>query len=110
MNIQKMMQQAQKMQEKMGEMQEQLAQLEVSGTSGGGLVTVTITCKGLVKGMKIDPSIIDPDEKEVMEDLITAALNDARSKADVKMAEETEKAMAELGIPAGMLGGGGLPF
>ncbi len=110
MNIQKMMQQAQEMQGKMEEMQGKLALLEVTGTSGGGLVTVTITCKGLVKGLKVDPTIIDPEEKEVMEDLIVAALNDARSKADVKMAEETQKAMAEIGLPPGMLDGSGLPF
>jgi len=111
LNMANMMKKAQDMQEKMQALQEELGQQEVTGTSGGGLVNVTMTCKGQVRGMKIDPSLVSPDDCEVMEDLIVAAMNDARGKADTKMAEETQKAMGDMGLPAGALGGlGGLPF
>lgn len=106
MNIQKMMQQAKAMQDKMAEMQEKLGQIEVQGASGGGVVGVTMTCKGEVRALSIDPSVINADEKDVLEDLVKAALNDARSKADQTMADETQKMMEGLGLPAGMQ----LPF
>ena len=110
MNMASMMKKAQDMQKKMGELQEELAEQEVTGGSGGGLVTVTMTCKGVVKALKVDPSLISADDSEIMEDLIVAGMNDARQKADAKMAEETQKAMGDMGLPAGALGGGGLPF
>lgn len=110
MNIAKMMQQAKAMQEKMQVMQEQLANVTVEGASGGGLVKITMTCKGQCTALEIDPSILVASEKEVTEDLIKAAINDAKGKAESKMAEETQKMMADLGLPAGALGGGGLPF
>ena len=109
-NIQQMMQKAQKMQKKMADLQEEMGAVEVQGTSGGGVVKVTITCKGTMTALDIDPSLVNPAEKEILEDLIKAACNDARAKADQKMAEETQKAMNDMGIPPGMLGGGGLPF
>ena len=109
MNMANMMKKAQDMQKKMEELQEELAEQEVTGTSGGGLVEVTMSCKGVVKSLKVDPSLIDKDDAEVMEDLIVAAMNDTRQKADAKMAEETQKIMSEMGLPAGALGGG-LPF
>ncbi len=109
MNIQKMMQQAKAMQDKMQVMQEQLANQTVDGEAGGGMVKVTITCKGECKSITIDPSLMAADEKEVLEDLIKAALNNAKAKADGKLADETQKMMKDLGIPAGALGGG-LPF
>ncbi|MDY0029520.1 MAG: YbaB/EbfC family nucleoid-associated protein [Pseudobdellovibrionaceae bacterium] len=108
-NMQQMMQKAQSMQKKMAELQERVGEMEVSGQSGGGLVSVTMTCKGQMKALTIDPSIISVDDKEMMEDLIKAACNDARSKADQKMADETQKAMADMGLPPGLLGGG-MPF
>lgn len=108
-NMQQMMQKAQAVQKKMGELQEQIAQMEVSGQSGGGLVHVTMTCKGNMKSLTIDPSIISADDKEMLEDLIKAACNDARDKADQKTAEETQKAMADMGLPPGLMGGG-MPF
>lgn len=108
MNIQKMMKQAKDMQDKMQVMQEQLAQQEVSGESGGGMVKVTMTCKGEVRTISIDPSLLTPGEKEVIEDLIKAALNNAKSRADDRLAEETQKMMADLGLPPGAMGG--LPF
>lgn len=110
MNIMKMMQQAKVMQEKMGQMQEKLGAEIVEGTSGGGLVKVTMTCKGQCTGLDIDPSILVASEKEITEDLIMAAINDAKSKADAKMAAETQSMMADLGLPPGALGNGGLPF
>lgn len=109
-NIQQMMQKAQKMQKKMEELQEQMGGVEVQGVAGGGVVKVTITCKGQMTAIEIDPSLVNPSEKEMLEDLIKAACNDARAKADQKMAEETQRAMNDLGIPPGMLGKGGMPF
>jgi hypothetical protein len=108
MDIQKMMQQAKVMQDKMQAMQEKLGEVEVEGTAGGGMVNVTATCKGEVRGIKIDDSMMDPKEKEVLEDLIKAALNDAKAKADLTLAEETKSMMEEMGLPAGAAGG--LPF
>lgn len=109
MNIQKMMQQAKAMQDKMQSLQEDLAKQEVTGESGGGLVRVTITCKGECRAISIDPSLLVAEEKEVTEDLVKAALNNAKGKADSRLAEETQKMMADLGLPPGALGGG-LPF
>lgn len=106
MNIQKMMQQAQEMQTKLQEMQEKIGDVEVIGTSGGGMVKVTMTCKGFVKTIDVDESVFSPEEKEVTEDLIVAACNDARQKADDTMAEKTKEMMEELGLPAGVQ----LPF
>lgn len=109
-NMQQMMQKAQTMQKKMAALQEELSGVEVEGQSGGGMVRVVMTCKGQMRDLMIDPSIINASEKDMLEDLIKAACNDARAKADQKMAEETQKAMAGMGIPPGMLGSGGLPF
>lgn len=111
MNIVKMMQQAKVMQEKMAVMQEKMGLTLVEGTSGGGLVKITMTCKGVCESITLDPSILVASEKEMTEDLIKAAINDAKAKADAKMADETQKMMAELGLPPGALGAnGGLPF
>ncbi len=101
MNIQEMMQQAQVMQEKMQAMQEKLGEIDVEGTAGGGVVKAMMSCKGEVRGLSIDDSMMDLNEKEVLEDLLKAALNDAKSKADQKLAEETQKMMADMGLPAG---------
>jgi len=102
MNIQEMMKQAKVMQEKMATMQESLANVEVTGASGGGVVEATMTCKGEMRGIKIDDSLMDLNEKEVLEDLIKAAINDAKAKADQKLADETQKMMSEMGLPAGV--------
>ena len=107
-NMQQMMQKAQKMQKKMAELQEEAGQIEVQGTAGGGLVKVTMTCKGVMRKIEIDPSGLA--DKEMLEDMVLAACNDARSKADQTMADATQKAMNDMGIPPGMLGGGGMPF
>lgn len=108
MNIAKMMQQAKAMQDKMQVMQEQMGKTTVEGISGAGLVKVVMTCKGQCQSIMIDPSLVKIEEKEVMEDLLMAAINDAKGKADSKMAEETQKMMNDLGLPAGMAGN--LPF
>lgn len=99
MNIQQMMKQAQQMQVKMQEMQEKLGEMEVDGASGGGMVNVTMTCKGEVRKITISPEVINPDERETLEDLVMAAVNMARQKADETLAEETRLMMAEFGMP-----------
>jgi len=108
-NMQQMMQKAQAVQKKMAALQADLNEVEVDGSAGGGLVRVTMTCKGNMKALTIDPSLVNPTEKEVLEDLIKAACNDARNKADQKLADETQKAMSDMGLPPGLLGGG-MPF
>ncbi len=108
MNIQKMMQQAQAMQQRMQEMQEELGTVEVEGVAGGGMVKIVMTCKGEVRSVAIDPSIVDPSDKETLEDLVAAAVNSARTNADQRIADETKKMMDELGLPAGA--GAGMPF
>ncbi|MEO0496600.1 MAG: YbaB/EbfC family nucleoid-associated protein [Pseudomonadota bacterium] len=94
------------MQAKMEAMQEEMAEATVEGTSGGGLVTVTLTGKGDMTGLKIDPSLIVPDDAEILEDLIIAAHTDAKSKAAEMMAEKTAEITAGLPLPPGMK----LPF
>ena len=101
-NFSDMMKKAQEMQKKMQEIQDTLSNLEVEGTSGGGIVKIIMNCKNEVKKIDIDPSIIKNDEKEVMEDLIIAALNDAKSKAEEKSQEEMKKLTGGLGLPPGM--------
>lgn len=101
MDIQQMMQQAKAMQDKMQEMQEKLAEQEVEGAAGGGVVRVIMNCKGECKNISIDDSLMDLNEKEMLEDLVKAAINDAKSKSDQKLAEETQKMMQDLGIPPG---------
>ena len=102
MNIQEMMKQAKVMQDRMQEMQEKLAELEVQAQSGGGLVNVTMTCRGELRALEVSPEIINPNDKETLEDLIIAAINMARDNADTKMAEETKAMMEELGLPSNM--------
>ena len=102
----KMMKAAQDMQTKMAEMQDELNRMTVIGESGAGLVKATATAKGELTALDIDPSIFNPDEKEVVEDLILAAIKDAQSKASEKSAEEMQKMTEGLGLPADMK----LPF
>jgi hypothetical protein len=96
------MKQAQAMQAKMAEMQAEMEQLEVQGTAGGGAVTLTMTAKGLMKGVTLDPSLLNPDEKEILEDLIVAAVNDARGRAERVMAERMAEVTKGLPLPPGM--------
>ena len=102
----KMMKQAQEMQTRMAEMQENLHTIRVIGEAGAGLVKATASAKGELVGLDIDPSIFNGDDKEVVEDLILAAIKDAQAKASDRSQEELQKITAELGLPAGMK----LPF
>ena len=101
MNIQKMMQQAQKMQKKMEEAQAKLADTEYQGASGGDLIKVTVTGKGELKKLSIDPSLIDPEDPEVLEDLIVAAFNNAKKEADDAASSQMNSMMGGLGLPPG---------
>ena len=105
-NLSQMLKQAQEMQSKVAEMQAALEQIEVTGQSGGGLVAVTVTGKGEIKKVKIDPKLVDPNDVEVLEDLIVAAAKDAKSKADAQMAEQMAKLTGGLQLPPGFK----LPF
>ena len=89
------------MQKKMKELQEGLANLEVEGSSGGGLVKITVTGKGEVKKIKIDPSLMKPEESEILEDLIVAAFNEAKKKSEEASAEEMKKLTGGLNLPPG---------
>jgi len=102
----KLMKQAQEMQGKMADAQAKLEEIEVSGDAGAGLVRATVTAKGTLRGLDIDPSILVPSEKEVVEDLIIAAIKDAQEKAAVTSQEEMAKLTEGLNLPAGMK----LPF
>jgi hypothetical protein len=101
-----MLKKAQEMQVRMTEMQENLHTITVTGESGAGLVKATATAKGELIGLDIDPSIFRSDDKEVVEDLILAAIKDAQMKAQDRAAEELAKITDELGLPANMK----LPF
>lgn len=101
MNLQKMMKQAQEMQKKMAEAQENLANTEFEGKSGGDMLVVTINGKGDVKKVKIDPSLIDPEDPEMLEDLIVAALNNAKKAADDSSSEAMNNMMGGLKLPPG---------
>ena len=100
-NFGDMIKQAQEMQKKMKELQEGLANLEVEGSSGGGLVRITVTGKGEVKKIKIDPSLMKPEESEILEDLIVAAFNEAKKKSEEASAEEMKKLTGGLNLPPG---------
>jgi nucleoid-associated protein EbfC len=105
-NIGQMLKQAQEMQDRMAEMQERLAAAEVSGAAGAGLVQVTVTGKGEAKRIRIDKSLMLPDEVEVLEDLLMAAFNDAKAHLDAHVAEEMQKLTGGLKLPPGIK----LPF
>ena len=105
-NIMGLMGQMKEMQAKMEAMQQELETLEVTGSAGAGLVEVTLTGKGVMRGAKIDPSLLKPEEAEILEDLLTAAHNDAKAKAETAVAEKTSELTAGLPLPPGMK----LPF
>ena len=105
-NLGQMMKQAQQMQTRMAELQARLGEMEVDGQSGGGLVRATLSGKGELRRLKIDPSLAKPDEVEVLEDLVVAAVNDARQRVDAMVAEEMSKLTGGLQLPPGMK----LPF
>ena len=101
-DLSKMMEAAQQMQTKMAEMQEGLARLTVTGEAGGGLVKATATAKGELTALEIDPSIFVASEKEVVEDLILAAIKDAQRRATDKAQAEMARLTREMGLPADM--------
>jgi DNA-binding YbaB/EbfC family protein len=97
-----MMKQAAQLQSKMQELQAELDQIHVEGTAGGGMVTVTLTAKGDMKGTKIDASLMKPGESEILEDLLVAARADARRKAEAVMQEKMKAVTGGLPLPPGM--------
>ncbi len=105
-DMSKMMKAAQEMQGKMAQIQEDLENIKVTGESGAGLVKATATAKGDLTGLDIDPSIFVASEKEVVEDLILAAIKDAQSRASERSQQEMQKISESLGLPPGMK----LPF
>jgi DNA-binding YbaB/EbfC family protein len=102
MDILGMMKQATQLKAKMEEMQAELDQITVEGVAGGGMVAVTLSAKGDMKGVKIDASLIKPEEKEIVEDLLVAAHADARRKSEVLLAEKMKGLTGGLPIPPGM--------
>ncbi|MFC7291240.1 YbaB/EbfC family nucleoid-associated protein [Hirschia litorea] len=106
MDMQELMRQAQAMQGKLAEAQEKLEHIEAVGTSGGGMVKVTLKGKGDMAGMSIDPSLIDPNDPEIIEDLVKAAHDDARRKLEAAHGEAMKGATAGMG----MLPGFKMPF
>jgi nucleoid-associated protein EbfC len=105
-NLGDMMKQVQAMQSRMADLQVKLEQATVTGQSGGGLVKVTLNGKGAMTHVALDPSLLKPEEREIVEDLIVAAHADARSKVEAVMAEEMKQVTGGLPLPPGLK----LPF
>ncbi|EJF80800.1 UPF0133 protein [Bartonella sp. DB5-6] len=101
-----MMKKAKEMQEKMQKIQEEVANLQVTGTSGGGLVNITLNGKNIITEIKIDSSLLSPEEVEILEDLIMAAYNEAKTKIEIAIEEKTKNITAGLPLPSGFK----LPF
>lgn len=102
----KMMKQVAEMQAKAQEMQQRVEAMEVTGSAGGGMVEITLSGKGEARRVTIDPKLVDPEEVEMLEDLVAAAINDARTKVDAAVQEETQALMGGMQLPPGM----NLPF
>lgn len=98
-NFNQMMKQAQELQKRMADMQDRLQHYEVEGTSGGGMVKVTVNGKGELKALKIDPSLVDPEDVEVLEDLIIAAFNDGKGKIEAHLAKEMANVTGGMPLP-----------
>lgn len=101
-DIMGMMKQVSQMQARMQKVQEELENMEVEGQAGGGLVAVTLNGKSDMKRVKIDPSLLKPDEGEIVEDLIIAAVKDAKSKVEASMQEKMQEVTGGLPLPPGM--------
>ncbi len=106
MNLVKMMKQAQELQGKVAALQEELAAAEIEGSAGGGMVKAVSDGRHRLKRLTIDPALTAPGEREVLEDLICAAVNDARAKAEERARQEMAKLTGGLGLPPGL----SLPF
>jgi DNA-binding YbaB/EbfC family protein len=102
MDFMGMMKQAAELKSKMEAMQAELDQIEVEGAAGGGMVTVKLTAKGELKAVTIDPSLMKPDEKEIVEDLVVAAHAEARRKAETLMQEKMKSLTGGLPLPPGL--------
>jgi len=100
-SIEEIMKMAQEAQNKLMEEQQKLESIEVEGAAGGGMVKVRASAKGRVLAVSIDDSLIVPAEKQMLEDLVAAAFNDARQKAEAKGAESMSQAMGGMGLPPG---------
>lgn len=105
-NLTDIMKQVQSMQSRMGDMQTKLAGLSVTGQSGGGLVKVKMSGKGQVTGLDIDATLMKPDEKDILEDLLIAALNDGKAKVEALAVEEMKSVTGGMALPPGF----NLPF
>ncbi|MHB2166654.1 YbaB/EbfC family nucleoid-associated protein [Alsobacter sp. R-9] len=101
-DIMGMMKKVQEMQAKMASLQAELDEIEVEGAAGGGMVKVVTSAKGAVKSVTIDDSLMKPEEKDILEDLLVAAMNDARTKADRTAQERMSSLTAGLPIPPGL--------
>ena len=97
-----LMKQAAQLQTKMQELQVELDRIEVEGTAGGGMVTVRLTAKGELKGLRIDDSLLKPDDKEILEDLLVAAHADARRKGEAVMQDKMKSLTGGLPLPPGL--------
>ena len=102
MDLMKMMKQASAIQGRMQSLQEELGNLQVEGQSGGGLVKVTLNCKFDARAVKIDPSLLKPEEAEILEDLILAALQDAKGKAEAQVQAKMQEITGGLPLPPGL--------
>ena len=102
MDFMGMMKQAAQLQSKMQALQAELDTITVDGTAGGGMVTVTLTAKGDLKGVKIDPSMMKPGEVEIVEDLLIAAHADARKHAEAVLQEKMQSVTGGLPLPPGL--------
>ncbi|MGE5261563.1 MAG: YbaB/EbfC family nucleoid-associated protein [Actinomycetota bacterium] len=101
-NFTQMMKQAQELQGRMAEMQAEMERTTVEGRSGGGMVTVTLNGKGDMAGVKIDPSLVKPEEAEILEDLIVAAHADAKTKVEEAMKDKMKALTGGLPLPPGL--------
>jgi nucleoid-associated protein EbfC len=101
-NFTEMMKQAQALQGRMADMQAELERTQIEGSSGGGMVTVTLSGKGDMASVKIDPSLLKPEDAEILEDLIVAAHNDAKAKVEEAMKEKMKSLTGGLPLPPGL--------
>ncbi len=102
MEMREMLERARAMQAKAAELQRAMAAVEIEGQSGGGLVRLTLTGNGALKRTQIDPSLLRPEEREILQDLIVAAHADAKQRLDARLAEEMGRLAGGLGLPAGL--------
>lgn len=106
MDLMKMMGKARELQSRMASLQDELKEIEATGESGAGSVTARVNGQMALIGLTIDPALMKPEEKEIVEDLVIAAVADARGKVERLVQEKTQAVMGEMGLPAGMK----LPF